>query len=363
MEPTFNYEDYLCHHGIKGQKWGVRRWQYTDGALTPAGYIHYGYGKKKGTVAKATRAALTAKEKLKTEIASRTGQHGNSSVDTYLKKGTNFYRVQSSDKFENFAFYATHKKHDTEEYAGLFGKNLKARANAVAKAAEKEAEKTGDFENAKALRQTADGMNIYQLKIANTSRLRVPSEQSASHIVGTLLKDKEFHSDLKVSIEDSKEKMRRPQQQQLFWQAEAVLKKDPSRVTDQDKTVLYRALNLSLTNHNEQEVRMQDKFYGELKRNGYSALLDLNDKKYSSYHAHSPIIVFDTSKVQLQSIMKMDDAKINKLYNKYNAERIRKEVVEQTLGTVARCGSVPVSKLAGYAERTMNDYLTNKKYA
>lgn len=36
----------LQHHGIKGQKWGVRRYQNKDGSLTAEGYLHYGYATK-----------------------------------------------------------------------------------------------------------------------------------------------------------------------------------------------------------------------------------------------------------------------------------------------------------------------------
>lgn len=35
---------YLAHHGIKGQKWGVRNYQNPDGTLTAAGRARYGSG-------------------------------------------------------------------------------------------------------------------------------------------------------------------------------------------------------------------------------------------------------------------------------------------------------------------------------
>lgn len=41
------YESELVHHGIKGQKWGVRRYQNKDGSLTSAGKKRYSKEYKK----------------------------------------------------------------------------------------------------------------------------------------------------------------------------------------------------------------------------------------------------------------------------------------------------------------------------
>lgn len=38
---TKEYSSYLAHHGVKGQKWGVRRYQNEDGTLTEEGKAKY----------------------------------------------------------------------------------------------------------------------------------------------------------------------------------------------------------------------------------------------------------------------------------------------------------------------------------
>ena len=364
----------LYHHGIKGQQWGKKNGPpYPLGAEDHSARenkarwsnsLSSGRSAIKKQVNKKSMAAAKKFSEIYYDQKIKSGSGvmgiGRKHVDTFLESNTAFYRIQSADNFENFAFYATYKQHDINEYAGLFGKNLTSRANAAAKQAEKQAKKSGteeDAENARQLRETANNMNVYQLKITNKERLKIPSDDNASRIVGNLLHDKDFYDDLKYSIEDSKAKMKRPSQQVLFNEALKSMNKDISKMTNADKSTIYKALNLSLTNHDAREVAMQDKFYGAMKKEGYSALLDLNDKSYSSYHAKSPVIVFDTDKVSLQSVTKMDPNKIEKLYKKHNTERILKDIPEQIVGNLAKYGATKVEKAASYTKQAMTDYL------
>lgn len=348
----------LYHHGIKGQKWGVRRYQYADGSYTPAGKKRY-YNNRNLNGGKRIASMMSMKVNELANTA-KTQITGRQYVDTYLKNNTTFARIQSSKNFENLPFYATYKKHDTDEYMGLFGKNLMSRAHRTAEQAEKVANISGsekDLKTAKEARDYANNIKVYQLKLNATKKLKVPSDENASYITANLLKEKDFKKNVEASIADSKEKMRRPTQQLLFKQAQNALNKDPAKMTSSEKVAVYKALNLSLTNHNPQEVAAQNRFYSELKKKGYNALLDYNDKQYSSYHAKRPMIVFDTDSVKLQSVTETNPKIVDKLYKKYNTERIMKEIPANTIGYVTKSGSKSVSECYSYVKRKIDSYL------
>lgn len=60
MEVRRLRNDELCHHGIKGQRWGVRRYQNSDGSYTSDGKQRYGLIKK-----------ITKKERQKQKVVNK----------------------------------------------------------------------------------------------------------------------------------------------------------------------------------------------------------------------------------------------------------------------------------------------------
>ena len=77
------------HHGVNGQKWGVRRYQYADGSLTPAGRKRYSSDSKNASASqKVSRLMrMNVKELVNTGKTIATGRQY---VDGYLSKGTTF---------------------------------------------------------------------------------------------------------------------------------------------------------------------------------------------------------------------------------------------------------------------------------
>jgi hypothetical protein len=58
----------LYHHGIKGMKWGVRRYQNADGSLTPAGYKRLMKADQKWAKKKTDKITAKAKKASQREL-------------------------------------------------------------------------------------------------------------------------------------------------------------------------------------------------------------------------------------------------------------------------------------------------------
>ncbi len=94
--------NYLTHYGIKGQKWGVRRFENSDGTLTDRGKRHYKkkdekFIKKKSD--KIYKTALKKSEKEMTRFVKKDlkGVKGRTAIKAYNKKLASTMRGKTKD--------------------------------------------------------------------------------------------------------------------------------------------------------------------------------------------------------------------------------------------------------------------------
>lgn len=71
----YRSEGELYHHGIKGQKWGVRRYQNADGSLTAEGIKKYGADNQKN------------RKKAAADLNAEAGKKVRSAYNTKFKSG------------------------------------------------------------------------------------------------------------------------------------------------------------------------------------------------------------------------------------------------------------------------------------
>lgn len=69
------------------------------------------------------------------------------------------------------------------------------------------------------------------------------------------------------------------------------------------------------------------------------------------------MIVFDTDSVKLQSVLRTNPKVVDKMYRKYNSERIAKESIASTIGVLSKMGNKTVSECNTYVCHRTADYL------
>lgn len=122
-------ELYLAHHGILGQKWGVRRYQNEDGSLTPAGksrYLKYKSGKMKEPYGIDEKAYKKWIDKDMTENPNNYGRLTEEQKKKY-DYAAQVERVKFLTKFEKDMYYddATWTKYASEAANHLYDDLIK----------------------------------------------------------------------------------------------------------------------------------------------------------------------------------------------------------------------------------------------
>lgn len=260
----------LYHHGIKGQRWGIRRFQKKDGSLTPAGKKRYSddarskesfttkhynkaYERYKAEGYTDKEADKMAKGQVKTEkilmavgataatvaVSVAAYKFYDNHADRMIKPGKLMQTVHEGSASERLnpgnPFFATYTKADHTIYASKVFTHFKDSSNVTR------------F-------YTDDGVKV------------------ASRTTG-----RKVFSDLMKSDPELKK----------FVESDSLLRKHTS-----NPKKLYDQFNKHLVLRGEDNDRIHGKFYEALKKRGYGAVMDINDSKLEGF-TYNPVIVFD----------------------------------------------------------------------
>lgn len=295
MNDCILINDELYHYGIKGMRWGVRRFQNEDGSLTPAGKkrvkpekskhrikLEEAYRKRGLTQEEAEASAnrrIRTEKILAASAAITVGacatyvavKSRRRRIDSVVKAGEVMQRIEMKDTGGKVhdVFYASKGKHDNQRYYNLLG----------------------------ATRQRQTG-EAFLMKLESSDDIKVASRRNAEQVFKDLYNsDQEFR--LRVSQQANKHFSGRN-------------KVDPARLlrgSDSEFRKLYENFNSNLIDIRDSGTGADKTFYNALKSKGYGAIEDINDMKFSGYNAKNPLIIFDNSNknVMVKSVSKIQE--------------------------------------------------------
>lgn len=339
----------LYHHGIKGMKWGVRRFQKKDGTLTSAGKKRYADDpnsqalrsrfletKKNMEIAKrasqkATNKANNVPTKNNREEAKKAYSAYKESKSTYNNAKLEYTTDKEVFRIKNrgieFGHKSKHRLKLEEQYKklGMSDEQAQAAANKrirtekilVASAAMTVAACAVYAAN-KERRMRIDqvikaGEKMQRIEMADTGgklhdAFYVAKDQSDmkryEKLLGYARKQQtgkayimklEAANDVKVASQRNAAKAFADMYNNDKAFRDSLHYMYGKELSGRQVRSSYEKFNKSLVSLPHTSDSPSTKFYNKLKELGYGAIQDVNDMKYSGYGAKNPLIVFDNA--------------------------------------------------------------------
>ena len=225
-------------------------------------------------------------------------KHYDKNVDKFLEKGDILKRITSSDTTDlHDVYYAAKSNRDAKRYVGFYGQaKLKSTGQA------------------------------FQKSIDVNDRIKIASEKSATNVLKELANNDTY----RVELRDQIKNMRGVTPKQVKTIAKARQSLDKGIIDDN----VYKAFNVGLvTNRTSNTVR---NFYDAMKKHGYGAIGDVNDRELSGYNTKTATIVFDTGKTVVSNVKRLH---VNEVC-KQNRVEVGKDVAKNLIKDLAKIGVV-----------------------
>lgn len=286
--PYFDvYSNYLAHHGVKGMKWGVRRYQFKDGRLTMEGRKHYGYSGH-GSKVKDSSGKLTDYGRK------YFGYTSNEKVDKpsegfVIPKGTEIKRLANNYSYGyDVNVFSAFKVDDINEYTGVLGR----------------ISITNQLKN-------YGSVSLKQVSSVAKNDIHIPSKEVAQDTFKELIKE---NKDGVQKIFD--EYIEKNPNKRGKWYKK--INESDYKLNDPKKMdYLYKRFNAVLgMGTSSDNFDVIKKYQDKLIKKGYQGIADENDINVSTFKAKAPTILFDTKNMFTES--KVRDLTPSEVYNAYN---------------------------------------------